>query len=190
MQETQELLIWSLDQEDPLEKDRATHCRILAWRIPWTGSPGGLQSMGLQSGTWMKQLSMHTSFLRETFWVPLLVWPVVSMPAPPLTLQHSNMGRSIENQPNHNLVLILKKKKSHLESLLGQRYSVQYLLTLYLQVTNQTQSKCEKHKCTHPLTTQVLLYCKLIMEPVSKTAGAKPVVSGFSCQFSHLTLTF
>ena len=38
-------------QEDPLEEDMATHSRILAWRIPWTGEPGGLQSMGPQSWT-------------------------------------------------------------------------------------------------------------------------------------------
>ena len=38
----------SLGQEDPLEKEMATHSSILAWRIPWTEEPGGLQSMGLQ----------------------------------------------------------------------------------------------------------------------------------------------
>ena len=38
----------SQDQEDPLEEDMATHSSILAWRIPWTEEPGGLQSMGLQ----------------------------------------------------------------------------------------------------------------------------------------------
>ena len=35
-------------QEDPLEKERATHSSILAWRIPWTEEPGGLQSTGSQ----------------------------------------------------------------------------------------------------------------------------------------------
>ena len=35
-------------QEDPLEKGMATHSSILAWRIPWTEEPGGLQSMGSQ----------------------------------------------------------------------------------------------------------------------------------------------
>ena len=34
--------------EDPLEKGMATHSSVLAWRIPWTEEPGGLQSMGLQ----------------------------------------------------------------------------------------------------------------------------------------------
>ena len=34
--------------EDPLEKGMATHSSILAWRIPWTEEPGGLQTMGLQ----------------------------------------------------------------------------------------------------------------------------------------------
>ena len=38
----------SLDQEDTVEKEMATHSSILAWRIPWTEEPDGLQSMGLQ----------------------------------------------------------------------------------------------------------------------------------------------
>ena len=37
-----------LDQEDPLKKEMAIHSSILAWRIPWTEEPGGLQSMGLE----------------------------------------------------------------------------------------------------------------------------------------------
>ena len=45
MQETQ---VWSLGQEDPLEEEMVTHSSILAWRIPWTKKPGGLQSRGSQ----------------------------------------------------------------------------------------------------------------------------------------------
>ena len=45
MQETQ---VWSLDQEDPLEEEMATHSSILDGRIPWTEEPGGLQSIGSQ----------------------------------------------------------------------------------------------------------------------------------------------
>ena len=48
MQEMQETWVWSLGQEDPLEKEMATHSRILAWKIPWTEEPDGLQSMGSQ----------------------------------------------------------------------------------------------------------------------------------------------
>ena len=44
----QETWFQSLDQEDPLENGMATHSIILAWRIPWTEEPGGLQSTGLQ----------------------------------------------------------------------------------------------------------------------------------------------
>ena len=44
----QETWVSSLGWEDPLEKGMATHSSILAWRIPWTGEPGELQSMGLQ----------------------------------------------------------------------------------------------------------------------------------------------
>ena len=40
----QETWVWSLGQEDPLEKGIATQSSILAWRIPWTEEPGGLQS--------------------------------------------------------------------------------------------------------------------------------------------------
>ena len=47
----QEMQVQSLSQEDPLEKEIATHSSILAWRSPWTEEPGGLQPMGLQSLT-------------------------------------------------------------------------------------------------------------------------------------------
>ena len=49
----------SLGQEDPLDKGMATHSSPLAWRIPWTEEPGGLQSVGLQKG--QTQLSDHTT---------------------------------------------------------------------------------------------------------------------------------
>ena len=45
MQETQ---VRTFGQEDPLKEGMATHCSVLAWRIPWTEEPGGLQSMGSQ----------------------------------------------------------------------------------------------------------------------------------------------
>ena len=47
----QETWVPSLSQEDPLEKGKATHSSILAWRIPWVKEPGELQSMGLHSQT-------------------------------------------------------------------------------------------------------------------------------------------
>ena len=43
-----ETRVRSLGREDPLEKEMATRSSILAWRIPWTEEPGGLQSMGSQ----------------------------------------------------------------------------------------------------------------------------------------------
>ena len=46
MQETQEIQVQSLGQEDLLEEGKATHSSILAWRIPWTEKPDGLQSTG------------------------------------------------------------------------------------------------------------------------------------------------
>ena len=70
MQEMLETQVWSLGWEDPLEESMATHSDILAWRIPWTEEPSGLQSMGLQSPTQLKQLSIslqygnHTDFFK------------------------------------------------------------------------------------------------------------------------------
>ena len=46
--EMQETWVQSLGQEDPLEKEMATHSSILAWKIPWSEEPDRLQSMGLQ----------------------------------------------------------------------------------------------------------------------------------------------
>ena len=45
---TQETWVQSLDGEDPLEEEMATHSNILAWKIAWTEEPGGLHSMGSQ----------------------------------------------------------------------------------------------------------------------------------------------
>ena len=54
----------------------ATHPHILAWRIPWMEEPGRLQSMGSQSGAWLKQLSTHLVFLvfRTILWWSFKMW--------------------------------------------------------------------------------------------------------------------
>ena len=57
MQESQEKRVESLGGEDPLEEGMATHSGILAWRIPWTEEPDGLQSTGSQSQIQLKRLS-------------------------------------------------------------------------------------------------------------------------------------
>ena len=49
MQKSQEPRVQSLGREDPLEKAMAPHSSILAWGIPWTEEPGGLQSVALQT---------------------------------------------------------------------------------------------------------------------------------------------
>ena len=65
---TQEMLVWSLGQEDLLEKEMATHSNILAWKIPWTEEPGGLQSTGSQrvGHNWATdRLSTHTRTIHQ-----------------------------------------------------------------------------------------------------------------------------
>ena len=49
----------SLGQKDPLEKEMATHSSILAWTIPWTEEPGGLQSKGRNESDTTKRLHFH-----------------------------------------------------------------------------------------------------------------------------------
>ena len=66
MQETQ---VQSLGWEDPLEKEMAIHTSILAWEIPWTEGPGGLQSMGLQITKEVNmtyQLNNNNESIKET----------------------------------------------------------------------------------------------------------------------------
>ena len=50
-----------MGQEDPLEKEMTTHSSILAWEIPWTEEPGGLQSMGLQTQTRLSNQTVTTT---------------------------------------------------------------------------------------------------------------------------------
>ena len=50
MEEIHETVFRPLDREDPLEEGIATYCSTLAWEIPWTEEPGGLQSMGSHRG--------------------------------------------------------------------------------------------------------------------------------------------
>ena len=57
----QETWVQSLGQEDPREKCKATHSSVLAWRIPWTEEPGGLQSMGSQELDTTGQLTHSSS---------------------------------------------------------------------------------------------------------------------------------
>ena len=58
MQEMQQMWVWSPGQEDSVEEGIATHSSILAGKIPWTEEPGGLQSIGLQSQTWLSTLNI------------------------------------------------------------------------------------------------------------------------------------
>ena len=54
-----ETKVWSLVREDPLEKEMETHFSILAWKIPRTEEPGGLQSIGPKESDMTEQLHVH-----------------------------------------------------------------------------------------------------------------------------------
>ena len=59
MQEMHEIWVPSLGWEDPLEKEMTTYSSILAWRIPWTEEPGGLQSMGPRIRVFSNESALH-----------------------------------------------------------------------------------------------------------------------------------
>ena len=68
MQETQEMWVQALSLEDPLEKEMATHSSGLAWKIPWTEGPVGVQSAGLQRvGRDRMTEHSHNKFLESEF---------------------------------------------------------------------------------------------------------------------------
>ena len=107
----QEIWIWSLGWEDPLEKGMATHSSILAWRIPWTEEPGGLQSMGCKE-------------LKTTEWLTLLLSLVLeSQHHYIISLQHKDPWFS--NLSIH-WVLVLFEKNSMIE-LLTQSLQIIFL---------------------------------------------------------------
>ena len=58
----QETSVQPLGQEDPLEKEMATHSSILAWRIPWTEEPGRLQSIGGKESDTAQRLTLSLHF--------------------------------------------------------------------------------------------------------------------------------
>jgi len=66
-----ETRVWSLSQEDPLEKEMATHSRTLAWKIPWMEELGRLQSMRSQSRTWLNDFTLASGMFKN-----LPVWYV------------------------------------------------------------------------------------------------------------------
>ena len=70
---TQESWVRSLGWEDPLEEEMATHSSILAWRIPWTEEPGGLQSMGLQR---VEQITLSLSYFDFNWIQPQLYFKI------------------------------------------------------------------------------------------------------------------
>ena len=86
----QETRIQSLGREDPLEKEMATYSSTLAWRIPWTEEPGGLQSVGSQRvrHDWVTSLSLWWSLAYRNISAFILIW---SMPTPPSLITFSTI---------------------------------------------------------------------------------------------------
>ena len=82
----QEMQVWSMGQEDPLEKEMATHSSILAWEIPWTEEPDELQYMKWKSWARLSTHTQHThtSFHSQVSLTRLLLWH--------FTVKHMRLG--------------------------------------------------------------------------------------------------
>ena len=115
--------VWPLGQEDPLEEEMATHSSILAWRIPWTEEPGGLQSMGSQRlaqdlGTSAQKTplmnSMKLLLVLSFFWQDFL-------------RRELNVHRLATGKEEENFILVLKipsvKPSSALEIISSIQFS-------------------------------------------------------------------
>ena len=87
MQERQEIWVWFLGKEDPLEEEMTTHSSILAWKIPRTEGPGGLQSMGSQrvGHDWT-----YTHNMQYSLWKHLLI---IFLTLPKPENHHKNQAR-------------------------------------------------------------------------------------------------
>ena len=72
----QEMWVQSLGWEDPLEKEIPIHSSILAWRIPWSEEPGGLQSMGLQGvgHNWATNTFTFTNTFTVLFYMTEIIY--------------------------------------------------------------------------------------------------------------------
>ena len=83
MQETQEMRVRSLGQEDTLEEEIATYSNIPAWKIPWTEEPGRIQSKGSQKvgHEWATKHALMTHWTDDLFETSLLAQTVKNLPA-------------------------------------------------------------------------------------------------------------
>ena len=99
-----ETWVRSLGREDPLEKEMATHSCILAWRIPWTEEPGGLQSMGSQrvGHDWLTLLTYRTLECVRS----------IELLSNTLILLVSNKGLREGKRPSYDPTKLVAKPKS------------------------------------------------------------------------------
>ena len=107
----------SLGQEDSLEEGVATHSSSLAWRIPWTEDPGGLQSMGSQSQTQLKWLGMHASIsllLLSCSYIVLLLYPTPQSIHPLINIWVGSSFYVLWIKPKHSWKYLLVDRHSFL----------------------------------------------------------------------------
>ena len=104
MQQIQEIQVWSLSGEDPLEEGMETHSSILVWRNLWTEEPGGLESTGPQRirHDWAQQ---HSTVPIPLSWLPGPALPLTTMLSSSFTGMTINLatGTTLWTLPSHGL---------------------------------------------------------------------------------------
>ena len=119
----QEMHIWPLGQEDPLEKEMATYSSIIAWETPWTEKPGWLQSMGLQRAEQKKTECWRIDAFELWCWRRLLRVPWMA--------RRSNQSILKQITPDYSLEgLMLKLKLQYFGHLMQKTDSLEKTLML------------------------------------------------------------
>ena len=127
-----EIWVRSLDQEDPLEKEMATHSSILAWRIPWTEEPGGLQSTKSQT------LLSHFTFTFKLY-IPAIC--------------HLSLSFSV--YPKHELILS-PTYSSNIKIHSNLLSCILICISIYAYITSLSNSEKLDHPPVHHLLTCAL----------------------------------
>ena len=150
--------VWSLSLEDPLKKEMAPHSSTLAWKIPWTEEPGGLQSMrSIRVGhDWSTSLSLFTSLHWRGKWHPTPVllpgesqgWgSLVGCRLWGRTVGHdwSALAAAEQLTHTHTYAHILTHTKIHNYNVLLQNHWILYVLD-YLYFFNAVTKRKERKK--------------------------------------------
>ena len=163
MQETRQMRVWSLGQEDPMEKEMATHFSTLAWRIPWTEEPGGLQSMALQrvGHNWSDSAAAAVGGAVDKYPLPMQgtwVWFLVQEDSTCLRatkpVYHSYWARALEPESRNCWARVLQLlKAAHQEPVLPNKRSLSSSVKSGSRLLQLEKARAQRQRLAQPINT-------------------------------------